>query len=163
MKTKLENRETNHKEATMTAKAYLNRVRRQNFILKQAERELTEIRTDILTIKTSSLTEHVSGSKQSDIADKYVRLEKYMAKVNHEWDILIDMRLEAKALIKALPDEAQQAVLYARYINGAAWEKIAADMGYSWQGIFKLHGRALQTFGQLYQEFLENQDKKIKE
>lgn len=130
----------------MTAKEYLSRIRRQNFILKQTEHELTEIRSDILTIRASSLAEHVSGSKNSDVADKYIRLEQYMDKVNHEWDILINMRMEAKAMIKALPDPQQQAVLYARYINCKRWEDIASDMGYSWQGVFKLHGRALQSF-----------------
>lgn len=130
----------------MTAKDYLNRVRRQNYILKQTEKEMNEVRADILTLRASSLSEHVSGSKNSDTADKYIRLEKYMEKVNAEWDKLIDMRMEAKAMIKALPDPQQQAVLYARYINCKRWEDIASDMGYSWQGVFKLHGRAMQSF-----------------
>lgn len=140
----------------MTAKEYLNRIRRQNFILKQTEHELTEIRSDILTIRASSLTEHVSGSKNSDVADKYIRLEQYMDKVNHEWDILINMRMEAKAMIKALPDPQQQAVLYARYINCGRWEDIAADMGYSWKHTFRLHGKALQMFATIHQSVLAN-------
>lgn len=134
----------------MTAKEYLSRVRRQNFILKQTEQELTEIRSDILTIRASSLSEHVSGSKNSDVADKYIRLERYMEKVNAEWDKLIDMRLEAKAMIQGLPDPMHRAVLYARYINGQRWEDIAKDMHYSWKGIFKLHGQALRAFEQLH-------------
>ena len=54
----------------MTAKEYLNRVRRQNYILKQVEKEMNEVRADILTLRASSLSEHVSGSKNSDTADK---------------------------------------------------------------------------------------------
>lgn len=134
----------------MTAKEYLNRVRRQNYILKQTEKEMNEVRADILTLRASSLSEHVSGSKNSDTADKYIRLEKYMEKVNAEWDKLIDMRNAAKALIHAMPNPAQQAVLYARYINGQRWEDIAIDMHYSWKGIFKLHGQALRVFDRLH-------------
>jgi hypothetical protein len=134
----------------MTAKEYLNRVRRQNYILKQTEKELNEIRADILTIRASSLSEHVSGSKNSDTADKYIRLEKYMEKVNAEWDKLIDMRDAAKDLIGAMPDPMHRAVLYARYINGQRWEDIAMDMHYSWKGIFKLHGQALRVFDQMH-------------
>lgn len=134
----------------MTAKEYLNRVRRQNYILRQTEKELNEIRADILTLRASSLSEHVSGSKNSDTADKYIRLESYMEKVNAEWDKLIDMRNAAKDLIGAMPDPAQQAVLYARYINGQRWEDIAVDMHYSWKGIFKLHGQALRVFDQMH-------------
>lgn len=134
----------------MTAKEYLNRVRRQNYILKQTEKELNEIRADILTIRASSLSEHVSGSKNSDTADKYIRLESYMEKVNAEWDKLIDMRNAAKDLIGAMPDPMHRAVLYARYINGQRWEDIAMDMHYSWKGIFKLHGQALRVFDQMH-------------
>lgn len=134
----------------MTAKEYLNRVRRQNYILKQTEKELNEIRADILTLRASSLSEHVSGSKNSDTADKYIRLESYMEKVNAEWDKLIDMRNAAKDLIGAMPDPMHRAVLYARYINGQRWEDIAVDMHYSWKGIFKLHGQALRVFDQMH-------------
>lgn len=134
----------------MTAKEYLNRVRRQNYILKQTEKELNEIRADILTLRASSLSEHVSGSKNSDTADKYIRLESYMEKVNAEWDKLIDMRNAAKDLIGAMPDPMHRAVLYARYINGQRWEDIAMDMRYSWKGIFKLHGQALRVFDQMH-------------
>jgi hypothetical protein len=134
----------------MTAKEYLNRVRRQNYILKQTEKELNEIRADILTLRASSLSEHVSGSKNSDTADKYIRLESYMEKVNAECDKLIDMRNAAKDLIGAMPDPMHRAVLYARYINGQRWEDIAMDMHYSWKGIFKLHGQALRVFDQMH-------------
>ncbi|WP_337506842.1 DUF1492 domain-containing protein [Megasphaera sp.] len=134
----------------MTAKEYLNRVRRQNYILKQTEKELNEIRADILTLRASSLSEHVSGSKNSDTADKYIRLESYMEKVNAEWDKLIDMRNAAKDLIGAMPDPMHRAVLYARYINGQRWEDIAMDVHYSWKGIFKLHGQALRVFDQMH-------------
>lgn len=134
----------------MTAKEYLNRVRRQNYILKQTEKELNEIRADILTLRASSLSEHVSGSKNSDTADKYIRLESYMEKVNAEWDKLIDMRNAAKDLIGTMPDPMHRAVLYARYINGQRWEDIAMDVHYSWKGIFKLHGQALRVFDQMH-------------
>lgn len=135
----------------MTAKEYLNRVRRQYFIVKQAEKEMTAVKSDILSIEACSLSEKISGTKEADLADKYIKLEKYFDKVISEWDKLIDMRIEAKAMIAMLPDEKQQAVLYARYINCGRWEDIATDMRYSWQGIFKLHGRALQSFKRVYE------------
>jgi hypothetical protein len=84
----------------MTARDYLNRIRRQNQIVKQMEKEMMEVRSDILSLQASSLSEKVSGTKESDLADKYIRLEKYFDKVNTEWDTLIDMRTEAKAMIR---------------------------------------------------------------
>lgn len=134
----------------MTAKEYLSRIRRQYYIVKQAEKELTDIKADILSLKASSMSEKVSGTKEADLADKYIKLEKYFDAVIAEWDKLIDMRIESKAMIRMLPDETQQAVLYARYINCMEWEQVAADMHYSWKGIFKLHGRALQSFERVH-------------
>ena len=140
----------------MMAKEYLSRVRRQYYVVKRAEEELTAIKADILSLKASSMTEHVSGTKESDLADKYIRLERYFDTVTAEWDKLIDMRIEAKAMIRTLPDETQQAVLYARYINCGRWEDIAAGMNYSWKHIFRLHGKALQSFAAIHQSALDN-------
>lgn len=139
----------------VTAKEYLNRVRQQNFVVRQAEKELTTVKSDILSLKAASLSEKVSGTKESDLADKYIKLEKYFDKVIAEWDKLIDMRIEAKAMIAMVPEGKQQAVLYARYINCEEWEQIAAGLHYSWKGIFKLHGRALQSFERVHGSTLE--------
>ena len=134
----------------MTAKEYLNRVRKQNYVVRQAEKELTMVKSDILSLKAASLSEKVSGTKESDLADKYIKLEKYFDKVIAEWDALIDMRIEAKAMIAMLPDETQQAVLYARYINCTEWELIAVDMEFSLRNMFYVHGKALQAFERLH-------------
>lgn len=138
----------------MTAKEYLSRIRRQNQIVKQVEKELAAVKADIVSLKAASLAEKVSGSRHADLADSYIRLEKYFDKVNAEWDVLIDMREEAKTMIRALPDEHQQAVLYARYINCDRWETIAFDMHYSWRGIFGLHGEALKAFERVHRSAL---------
>lgn len=133
----------------MTAKEYLNKVRNQSYVLKQAEKELNALRGDIISIP-GSLSEKVSGTKESDLADTYIRVEKYEHRVTSEWNKLIDLRMQAKAMIAALSDEREQAVLYARYINCLSWEVIALDMHYSWKGIFKLHGRALKCFERVH-------------
>ena len=138
----------------MTAKEYLNRVRRQYYVVKQVEQEARDIHNDIITIRASSLSEKVSGSKSSDTADKYIRLERYEDKVIAEAEELQRMREEAKRRINALPDGQQQAVLYARYINNKRWEEICVEMHYSWKGIFKLHGRALKAFEEVHRSTL---------
>jgi DNA-directed RNA polymerase specialized sigma subunit len=139
----------------MTAKEYLNGVRNQSYVLKQAEKELNALRGDIISIHAGSLSEKVSGTKESDLADTYIRVEKYERRVTSEWNKLIDMRMQAKAMIAALSDEREQAVLYARYINCLGWEVIALDMHYSWQGVFYIHNRALRTFSKTHKNFLK--------
>lgn len=141
---------------TVTAKEYLNRIRTQEFLLRQVELELMEVRADILSLRGSSLTEKVSGTKDADTANKYIRLEKYAERVNREWDVLIGMRVQAKELIMGMPDQRERAALYARYIRCRRWEDIADEMHYSWNGIFKLHGQALRTFGKLYADIIND-------
>lgn len=140
----------------MTAKDYLGRIRRQKYKLEQVERELLEVKSDILTLRAANLSERVSGSQTSDIADKYIRLERYLDRVNEEWDVLIDMRVEARARINMLPDETEQSVLYARYINGSDWDDIAKQLHYNCKYIFSLHGRALASFTALHSDFLDD-------
>lgn len=143
----------------MTAKEYLSRVRRQRGVLKQVEKELLEIKSDIMTIQSAGLGERVSGSKTSDIADKYIRMERYLDRVIDERDRLVDMRVAAKARINMLPDETHQEILYARYINCEDWEHIAYNLHYSWKHVFKIHGKALQSFTALHHDFLDKQNK----
>lgn len=138
-----------------TAKEYLSRIRSQNKLLKQKELECRKVRLEILSIKSTVLTEKVTGTKNTDLSDKYVRWEKYSDSVTKEWDKLISMRTEAKDLIENLTDEHHKAVLYARYINCQNWDRIAVEMNYSWRGIFKLHGRALIEFSDINKGFIE--------
>ena len=139
---------------TMTAKEYLNRVRKQNLIVRQVKKELVEVKSDILTLQAASLSEKVSGTKESDLADKYIKLEKYLSKVVEEMDKLIDMRVEAKSMIAMLPDSRQRAILYARYINCQKWEDIASDTDLSWKSVFRIHKKALVLFAKVHQDLL---------
>lgn len=139
----------------MTAKEYLARIRRQRYKLEQVEKELLEVKADILTLRAANLSERVSGSHTSDIADKYIRLERYLDRVNDEWDVLIDMRIEAKKRIDMLSEERYQDVLYSRYINNMDWDDIADELHYNPKSIFKVHRRALRAFAALHREFLQ--------
>ena len=47
--------------------------------------------------------------------------------------------------IDALPDERYRQVLRMRYISGASWPTIAAEMNYTARQAQNLHGRALQA------------------
>ena len=77
-----------------------------------------------------------------------VRLVAKMADVKITVQNDIKMLTEAlaatKELIKMLDDEKLQLILFKRYLNYQRWEVIAADLGYSWRGIHKLHSKALQ-------------------
>ena len=57
---------------------------------------------------------------------------------------MADVKITIQNDIKMLNDEKLQLILFKRYLNYQRWEVIAADLGYSWQYIHKMHSKALQ-------------------
>jgi DNA-directed RNA polymerase specialized sigma subunit len=129
----------------MTAKEFLNQIRRQEKLLRAVDRERNQIQSDMLNLKCSKLTERVTGTKQSDLSDAYIRLETYEERVNDEWDRLIGLREQGKKLIATVENADQQTILYDRYINCMSWEEIAVGMHYTYRWVLQLHGKALQN------------------
>lgn len=52
---------------------------------------------------------------------------------------------EVKQLIGLVDKPELRVVLQMRYLNYKAWEQIAAELGYSWRQVHRLHGRALNS------------------
>ena len=65
-------------------------------------------------------------------------------KVSAEVAQLCRIETEVSCTIGRMP-EPYRTLLYERYINGKTWEQIAVDMNYSYRGVTKMHGRALQA------------------
>lgn len=57
---------------------------------------------------------------------------------------LCKLETEIACTIDRLP-EPYRTLLFERYINGKTWEQIAVDMHYSYRGVTKMHGKALQA------------------
>ena len=65
-------------------------------------------------------------------------------KVQAEVAQLCRIEAEIDCTISRMP-EPYHTLLLERYINGKTWEQIAVDMNYSYRGVTKMHGRALQA------------------
>ena len=52
---------------------------------------------------------------------------------------------EVRELIKLIDDPMQRLIMQKRYLNYQKWEVIAADLGYSWQHIHRVHSSALNS------------------
>lgn len=93
---------------------------------------------------TASWSAVPSGGKSSDKvqtgAIKIAELrESLIDKINH----LVAVRIEIERAISTVQDDTQRRLLRLRYIKGMTWEKIAAEMNYTYQWVCELHGRAL--------------------
>lgn len=122
---------------------YLNAESAINAKLDQIHklRELAAKTTQVLTPDRvqSSNTEQ---DKVSCIVGKIVDMER---EVDSDIDRLQAIKRRVQDAIKTVPNAKQRAVLTRRYINGQTWERIAVDLGISYQWVCELHGRALQN------------------
>lgn len=107
---------------------------------------------DICTLRATDYSANrVSGGIATDMADKIARVEDLRARINAEWDRLIDLRHEAYGYISQVASAKQRQLLIKRYLLGEAWEVIAAEWttespdkrGCSWQNLHKIHKQAL--------------------
>ena len=81
------------------------------------------------------------GDKIGGAVAKLVDLDK---DIQNDIKMLTEALAATRELIKMLGDEKLQLILFKRYLNYQRWEVIAADLGYSWQYIHKMHSKALQ-------------------
>lgn len=85
-----------------------------------------------------------SGASRTmeNAVDKIIDLQN---ELNAEIDRFIDMKREANGILRQIPSEKQRRCLEYRYLLGKTFEAIAFETGYSYFGVCKLHGRALQS------------------
>lgn len=130
----------------MTPKQYLM----QAFKLDDEINRLIDERGAIYsTLLGSQELKHdkVKGSSKNTTEDTYVRLAEYSEKIDEKIDELVNLKLEISEGIEKVPNQDLRAILSKRYIELKQFEKIAVDMNYDIRHIYRLHGHALQVFG----------------
>lgn len=80
------------------------------------------------------------------MADIVVKIVDLQHEINSDIDELVDLKQEITRRIKLIPNTEFQLILEKRYLCLMPWEKIAVDMDYSIQHIYRLHEWALQQF-----------------
>ena len=80
------------------------------------------------------------------------RIENAMAKIvdaeniiQSEMEILMVALGEIRQLIALVDDPVLKLILHKRYLCYQKWEQIAADLGYAWAQVHRLHGKALNV------------------
>ena len=78
-----------------------------------------------------------------------VKIIEYENELNQDIDKLIDKKLEVKSIVDQLRNADMIDILYKRYFHFETWEQIAADKGYTFQWLHKLHAKALKEIKKL--------------
>ena len=87
---------------------------------------------------------HASGG--SDLSDFAAAMDEERRKYLKARYLRVKLCREIMDKIERLPNEDEKDVLAFRYIKLMKWEDICVEMGFSWNGIHKLHSRALNHF-----------------
>lgn len=133
----------------MTAKEYLEYVRSLEVRLRMKEERIAQLQHDICSLQALDYAkDKITGGSPIDVSDKIARLDELIRDTNREWDELIEMREQAKALIARLESATQQEVLTKRYIQNKRWEQIAVELNITWRHTFRIHRAALKEFSQ---------------
>ena len=126
----------------MTAKQYLNRVRR---IDKEIEALLRLVQRTRESLETVTQNYDSDGAQSTKNPHKYDRLVELESLVDAKIDEQISMKAEILATIMQLNDRRQRLVLMEYYVEMKTWEQVAVDLGYAWRHVMRLHGMALKT------------------
>lgn len=131
-------------ERLMTVKIFLQKVRRQNEVIRMYERELKDLRIRAVNISSPTLGERVQSNHQSSLDEIVEKIESQADKVNEAWQSYMEVKDQAISLINMEQDEYRKCVIYRYYILCQPWEQIAVEMHFSLRWVTKLHGQALR-------------------
>lgn len=133
----------------MTAKQYLNRVRR-----------IDEDIAELLDTKTKArealerMTQNYSGDGAQSTKDphKFDRLVVLDSLIDELIDQQIAIKAETLSTIAKLKDNRMRIMLEKYYINMKSWHQVAREMHYSDSHMRKMHGYALLAVDKLIKD-----------
>lgn len=106
--------------------------------LEELESKATRTTTQL---KLDPIVGH--GSVGDKIGNTVADMEKVMREIDTQVRKSYAVLSEIEKAIDKLPAR-ERYLIRARYIEMLTWEKIAVDMGYSWQHIHRFHSEALK-------------------
>ena len=133
------------------AKEYLKSIRTLDMAIKVKEEELYRLKLNIASLSPQTTGERVMNSSNSDMMSTVDKIVDMQAVINAEIDRLVDLKEEARTKINQLKDTRYVSLLTDYYINCKTWEQVAEDMEYDLRWVYRLHGRALQSFSKIFE------------
>lgn len=128
----------------MKAKEYLSQAYRLDQRINSKIEQVASL-NELATKCTSTITgmPHNPNKSTSPMADAVSKIIDLEDEINRDIDRLVDLKREIVDVIRAVEQPEYQTLLEKRYLCFFTWEKIAVDMNYGIDNIFKLHKKAL--------------------
>ena len=151
----------NDKDLSQQAKEYFAQIRKTDRLINRLDSTIATLRSSLTSTGSQLKQDKVqtSGPKNTleETITKIISLED---DINTRIDELVEQKADAMRRIQNVPDQDQQNILIARYVNGEKWEKIAVDLNFSIAQIYRIHGAALLDFIKENPDILKDDSKR---
>ena len=135
----------------MSIKEYLSQARYLDMRI-QSKLEQLESLNELATKCTSVITgmPHSPSKNTSSMADTINKIIDLQCEINKDIDNLVDLKEEISQVIAGVEQTDLRMILEKRYLCFHSWEKIASEMFYDLRWLHRLHSRALESAGKVY-------------
>lgn len=135
----------------METKQYLGQISRLDMMIKNKISELANLKEICYGLSAISNEERVQTTPNFDkIGTIVAKLDELERKTDSLVDEYVDKKSKIINQIDSMDDSVIYNILFSRYIERKTFERIAADMNYSFRQIIRLHGKALVEFEKKY-------------
>ena len=134
----------------MTAKEYLSQARTLDMRIKSKLQQIESL-NELATSCTAVISDmprnpNHGGSKVERAVLTIIEVQESLKK---DVEDLVELKKEIMGTIHAVADAELQTLLEKRYLCFLSWEKIAVDMHYSIQHVYRMHDEALSCVGSI--------------
>ena len=137
----------------MSAKEYLQQLKRLDTVINQKIEELKGLRSTIYgvgSIDYSKERVQTSQSANATFVKDVDRIADLETEINQEIDSFVDEKHKIINQIQGLPNTNYVKLLFKRYVEFKNFEVIAVEMKYTYQYTVEMHGYALREFEKTY-------------
>ena len=128
----------------MTTKAYLGQARFLDMRIKSKIQQIDSLR-ELATSCTAVLSDMPRNPNHgtSKVENCVMKIIEVQEGLQDDINALVELKKEIMATIHAVEDMELQTLLEKRYLCFLSWERIAVEMHYSIQHIYRMHETAL--------------------
>ena len=134
----------------MTSKEYLLQARFLDASIRTKVEQI-EALNDLATSCTAVISDmprnpNRGGSRMADAVMKIIYLQE---EIKNDMIALVNLKREIMDVIKAVSSLELRTILEKRYLSFISWERIAVELGYSIQHMYRLHDMALREVDEI--------------
>lgn len=149
------------KELSQRAKEYFAQIRKTDRLIQRLADTVNTLRSGLTSQSYELKPDKVQTSGPKDtLGETITKIISLEEDIKTRIDELVEQKADAMRRIQNVPDQDQQNILIARYVNGEKWEKIAVDLNFSIAQIYRIHGAALLDFIKENPDILKDDSKR---